>query len=149
MKTKIFLTFLILSLTSCLFEDPPFDAQISNQTDSNAIIEISFDSTILKKHYTRHEYRIMLTKEYGYSVIGHDSVTKLISFDTINLIQKYSIPHNSTYNIRGWGERNLEVPYNKIKIMTKNNTIELKDLDAIKEKFKRVNYGTNRFEIYD
>jgi hypothetical protein len=144
MTAKILPFFFLL--TSCGAYDPPTPhAEIVNNNDKRLRLELHFDSVAFKPHWALHDFRVFLTHGYGFSDPGPE--TKLVSVDTLRLVQVYAIPSKGTFNFEGWGVNNDSVLYNRIKLINNTDTLDLKDLGQIKLAFKAIDKYTSRFEV--
>lgn len=143
MKTKLLP--LSLLLASCIYDPPTPRIEIVNNSEKDFVLELSFDSNAYKPYWSAHDFRVFLTYPYGHSYPGPEA--KLVSFDTLRLVQIYKIPANATFSFEGWGTNNDSVLYNKMKIIQGSNTVVFYNLAQIKHAFKKVDEYTNRLEL--
>ncbi|MBG8553758.1 hypothetical protein [Hymenobacter guriensis] len=145
MKTKLFVAVMPLGLCACVYDPPQPSVQLINCSGQPATLELYFDTATYKSQWDKHQFRLFLTDNYGYSYPGPE--TKLVSSDTINLVQQYSIPVKSTFSISGWGDRNKPVLYRKMRIISRTDTVVYTDLEQLKKAFTRVSEFRNKLEI--
>ena len=143
MTAKI-LPFLFL-LSSCVYDPPRPYVEIVNNSDKESILELHFDSNAFKPHWTLHDFRVLLTYEQGHSNVGPE--TKLVSVDTLRLVQVYAIPPKGTFNFHGWDSNDDSVLYNRIKLINNSDTLDLRSFRQMKEAFKPIDRYTSRLEV--
>ena len=145
MTIKFLYFILIITLTSCVFDPAQPRVEIINESDINVQFELYFDTVNYKKHWSKQNFKLFLTSNYGFSYPGTE--TKFVSFDTTQLIHFYLIPPKATYCISGWGDINRDVLYYKMRIIRNNDTTIYNNINEIKKSFSRIEKNINRLEI--
>ncbi len=146
MKVNICLIVLFVSCSSaCIYDPPRPHVEIENQSGEKAVLELYFDEENYKPSWSRADFEIFLTSDYGYSYPGPN--IELVSTDVNELVQRYSMPAKSTYVLSGWGDYNDTVLYRKIRIITNRDTLSYENIEAIKKAFKRIDKYSSRLVI--
>ncbi|MBO9672708.1 MAG: hypothetical protein J7577_04645 [Sphingobacteriaceae bacterium] len=148
-KKGIKLYFYILSLfilltSSCVYDPPRPFIEICNKTYRNLTIELFFDKENYKEYWSEDDFRTFLIYSYAQTGSGNG---ELISADTVNLIQRYSLLPNSHLRIDGWGDKDESILFNKIKVIKDRDTMIYGSIAEIKKSFTRINGYLNRLEI--
>ncbi|TYZ10606.1 hypothetical protein FY528_09090 [Hymenobacter lutimineralis] len=145
MMFKLLVVAMSLVLTACVYDPPKSSVQLHNYSDQTATLELYFDTTAYKSHWNKHDFRLFLTDNFGFSHPG--PTTRLVYVDTINLMQRYFIPARSTFSISGWGDRDEPVLYRKKRVITQTDTVEYANVEQIKKASTRANAYDNQLEI--
>ena len=142
-KNRVFSIFLIANLTSCaLFEAKPTFCYIKNCTNKNIYVYLYFNKEKLKDIFGTTSYINYLENfDYGRSF----TCVSETSLDTINLIGVYAISPNCFFDIYRKQSHYIEFIFNRIKIITKKDTIYFNDNDQLIRAFRKVD--NNNFEL--
>lgn len=140
------LVIFILIISSCVYDPGRPELEICNKTDRNLIVELFFDKENYKEFWSEHDFKVFLT--YSYARAASGQYNELISTDTVNLVQGYSLlPYCSLSIDDGWGDKDETVLFNKIKIIKDQDTIVYANIAEIKKSFKRIDRNLSRLEI--
>lgn len=135
----------IFMISSCVYDPPRPRVEICNKTDRNFMVELFFDREIYKERWTEHDFKVFLTYSYARADDGY--LKELISTDTVNLVQRYSLSPDSSLGISGWGDKDKSVLFNKIKVIKNQDTIVYGNIDVIKKSFVRIDRYLSRLVI--
>ncbi|QNN41240.1 hypothetical protein [Pedobacter roseus] len=140
------LVIFILIISSCVYDPGRPEIEICNKTDRNLIVELYFDKDNYKEWWSEHDFKVFLTDSYARA--GSKQRKELISTDTVNLVQRYSLLPYSFLSIDdGWGDKDETVLFNKIKVIKGQDTIFYSNIDEIKKSSVRISRNLSRLEI--
>jgi hypothetical protein len=140
------LVIFILMIPSCVYDPGRPEVEICNKTDRNLIVELYFDKENYKEWWSEHDFKVFLTDSYAGA--GSKLRKELISTDTVNLVQRYSLLPYSFLSIDdGWGDKDETVLFNKIKVIKGQDTIVYSNIDEIKKSSVRISRNLSRLEI--
>lgn len=137
---------LILIISSCVYDPGRPEVEICNKTNRNLIIELFFDKENYKESWSDHDFKVFLTDSYARA--GSEQRKELISTDTVNLVQRYSLlPYSSLSIDDGWGDKDETALFNKIKVIKDQDTIVYSNIDEIKKSSVRISRNLSRLEV--
>jgi hypothetical protein len=140
------LVIFILIISSCVYDPARPEVEIRNKTDRNLTVELFFDKENYKEWWSEHDFKVFLTDSYARA--GSEQRKELISTDTANLVQCYSLlPYSSLSIDDGWGDKDETVLFNKIKVIKGQDTIFYRNIDEIKKSSIRISRNLSRLEI--
>ncbi|MBT2562928.1 hypothetical protein J7E50_25055 [Pedobacter sp. ISL-68] len=140
----ILITF-VLIISSCVYDPPRPSVEIWNKTDRNLTVELFFDKENYREWWSEHDFKVFLTDSYARA--GSEQHKQLISTDTVNLVQRYSLFPDSYLSIDGWGDKDETVLFNKIKVIEGQDTIVYSNIVEIKKSSVRISRTISRLEI--
>jgi hypothetical protein len=142
MRTNLRFSFGLISLLLFNSCDPIFNTQINNKSNHDILLIIHYDRNDLESIWSGRPF-IPYLKSYA-----NERVEFLINIDTINLISKFNIKPNKIFRLkRAIGEKATFSTYQKIEVISKNDTLVIDSQAKLDKAFKEIETRSYELEI--